>query len=113
MIYEIFTVRDKAVGSFLPPFYCRSVGEALRSFTATVNEKDHQFNKYVEDYVLFSLGTFDDQSGTFASQDPLRVISAMEVLVPEDPFKPELEVSSSRSGSNGRTSIPMGTPRDR
>lgn len=89
MRLEMFTVYDKAVQAYLPPFYCRSHGEALRSFTATVNEKDHQFNKYAADYVLFHLGQFDDAGGVFVSQEPVRVLSALEVLVPDNPFVPE------------------------
>lgn len=79
MIYEMYTVFDKAVRAYLPPFYCRSRGEALRSFTAAVNEKDHQFNKYVSDYTLYFVGTFDDHGAVVVAHEPQRIISAVEV----------------------------------
>lgn len=99
MMLEMFTVYDKAVRAFLPPFYCRSHGEAIRSFTSTVNEKDHQFNKYAADYTLFHLGLFNDGSGTFDVKEPVRVLSAMEALVPDEPFT-EATRSNGPSGSS-------------
>lgn len=86
---QIFSVLDKAVGAFLPPFYARSRGEALRSFTETSNDEKHQFNRHAADFVLYYFGEFDDASGMFATREPERVVSAMESLVPDNPFTEE------------------------
>lgn len=83
---EAYSVYDKAVGAFLPPVFVRSRGEMIRSFTDAVNSKEHQFNRHCSDYTLYFLGMFDDDSGMIESADPVRVVSALEVLVPEEPF---------------------------
>lgn len=83
MIYELYTVYDAAVKAFLPPFFCRAKGEAIRSFSASVNESGHQFNKYAADYTLFYLGQYDDGPGIFDVSIPVRVVNAYEVLIGE------------------------------
>lgn len=80
MILKVFTVYDSATLAFLPPFFCRSKGEAIRSFTQAVMDEGHQFAKHKSDYALFELGEFDDSSAAIAvSQVPVRVITALEV----------------------------------
>jgi hypothetical protein len=81
----VYSVHDKAVGAYLQPFFSRSKGEAIRSFTEACNDAKSQFNKYAADYVLFELGSYDDGSSLFACGEPLRVISAIECLF-DDPF---------------------------
>lgn len=85
MRMQVFAVFDKAVKAYMPPFMVRSAGEALRSFSSVVNDKDHQFSKHATDYVLFHLCEFDDVAGQYTVQEPQRVISALELVEP-DPF---------------------------
>ncbi|QCQ84783.1 nonstructural protein [Blackfly microvirus SF02] len=80
MITEVFSVFDKAVNAFLPPFQCRTKGEAIRSFSEAVNDPSKSFGKYSVDYVLMGLGTWDDNSGLFSPRDPIRIIGASEVI---------------------------------
>lgn len=77
----VFSVLDNAVGAFLPPFYARSKGEAIRSFTEAANAAEHAFKKNSRDYVLFQLGVFDDVSGVFDCGEPDRVLSAAECFL--------------------------------
>lgn len=80
MRLHIYAVHDRAVNAYLQPFYCRSSGEAIRSFTEAVNDPNKPFGKYATDYALFNFGEFDDVSGSFLVHDPVRVISANEVI---------------------------------
>jgi hypothetical protein len=81
MKLQVFSVFDKAVGAHLQPFFCRSKGDALRSFGDACNDEKHQFFQHGLDYVLVFLGEFDDVSGLFATQEPARLLSAVEVKV--------------------------------
>lgn len=74
-----FSVRDEAVEGFLPPFFARSKGEAIRSFSDAVMQPDHQFARHKDHYILYTLGYFDDVAGVFAPTEPIRVLSALEV----------------------------------
>lgn len=79
MNLQLYSVYDKAVGCFLPPFCCRSKGEAVRSFMAAVQNSNHEFAKSPSDFTLFYLGRFHDESGLCDSgQGPERIISALE-----------------------------------
>lgn len=77
-----FSVHDKAVGAFLPLFFARSVGEAIRTFTQAATNGEHQFNKFKGDYDLYKVGEWDDLTGIFTSSGPDRVIGGLEVTDP-------------------------------
>lgn len=62
MIHKIFTIYDEKAKAYLPPFFLPESGQAIRSFSNCINSNDHQFSKNPEDYTLFTLGTFDDNS---------------------------------------------------
>lgn len=79
-----YSVRDEAVQAFLPPFYVRHLGEAIRSFSDAALDAQHQFYKHRSHYVLYAVGSFDDASGLFQSAEPVRVISALECHSPEE-----------------------------
>lgn len=85
MITMVFSVHDKAVGAFLPPFFTRSKMEAMRSFAEACCDEKHQFFRHASDYTLYHLGEFDDSSGLFAVRDPVRVLSAIECAVEMPP----------------------------
>ena len=97
MKLQMFSVYDKQVNAYLPVFFCRSMGEAIRSFTEAVNDPNKPFGKYATDYSLMGLGEFDDVSGSFLAHDPVRVIAANEVI--------EEEILKPPSAANGR--MPM------
>jgi len=77
---EIFTVRDDKAEAYLPPFYMRTIGEAVRAFSAAVNDQGHDFHKYAEDYHLYQLGRFDELTGKIdVLENPKHVIGAVDV----------------------------------
>ncbi len=65
MIHRIFSVYDLKAEAYLQPFFCPTKGLAIRSFTEIINDRNHNFSKYPEDYTLFELGTFDDAKAKF------------------------------------------------
>jgi len=64
---KIYTVHDSKAEAYLQPFFARSNGEAIRSFTQAINTPDHQFAKYSADYTLFEIGEFDDNTGVITT----------------------------------------------
>lgn len=65
MLVGVFTVFDSKAEVYLPPFYARTSGEAIRMFATSANENGHEFCKYPADYTLFRLGNYDDQNAKF------------------------------------------------
>lgn len=90
MKMEVYSVFDRQVKAFLPPFYARTRGEAIRMFQSTVNDGQSMFHKYAEDYELVLLGWFDDSSGELGQVQGTseRVISAVQVLADPEGLVP-------------------------
>lgn len=63
---KIFSIHDSKAEAYLPPFYCRAEGEAIRNFQTAINTQDHAFNAHAADYTLFYLGDWDETSATFS-----------------------------------------------
>lgn len=84
MILLAMSVRDQAVESFMPPFFVRHTGEALRSFSDACQDQSHQFSKHASHYVLYAVGSFDDASGLFSPKEPVRLVSGNEVFASGD-----------------------------
>lgn len=95
----VCSVYDKAVGAFLQPFYCRAVGEAVRSFTEACNDPQ-RFGRHAADYYLVKLGEFDDNSGLFDCGEPSRIISAVECVIDSD-----LAGVDAQAKANGRDAV--------
>lgn len=62
MKLKIFSVFDSKVSAYLPPLCMRTTPEAIRGFSAAVADQSHQFSKHAEDYTLFEVGSWDDQT---------------------------------------------------
>lgn len=81
-----FSVYDGAVKAYLPPFFVRSRGEAIRSFTEACSDEKHQFFRHSGDYQLYFVGEFDDGLGQFVEPGdgwcgPEFVITALDARV--------------------------------
>jgi len=60
---SVYAVYDSKVQYFHQPMFMRNKGEALRSWELVANEKDHAISRHPEDFNLFELGEYDDQTG--------------------------------------------------
>lgn len=82
MILNLYSVFDIKAGAYIPPFYMQNDGMARRAFADSANDPNHQFCRNAEDYTLFRLGQFDDQSGRITMEDTnVNLGVAVEYLV--------------------------------
>lgn len=65
MITKIYTVYDTKSEAYLQPFFMQANGAAIRAFSDMANDTKHQFGAHPEDYTLFHLGAYDDNTGAF------------------------------------------------
>ena len=70
MKHIVFSIHDIKAEAYLPPFVCPTEGIATRTFADCVADPTHQFSKNPDDYTLFKLGTFDDETGLFSQVTP-------------------------------------------
>lgn len=63
MIIKIFSINDVKALSFGQPFFAVNKGIAVRMFSDLVNDKNSMVSKHPDDFKLYMLGEFDDNSG--------------------------------------------------
>lgn len=72
-------VYDKGIEAYMQPFFVRHKSEAIRSFADAVGKADTPFCTHPEDFTLFVLGEYDDNTGAIVPLSVTeKVITAME-----------------------------------
>lgn len=75
MIYSVCAVKDRAIDAFNRPIYVPTIGVAIRSFNDEVARKDSEMANHPEDYDLYELGQWDDQTAIYTALEAPRVIT--------------------------------------
>lgn len=80
MQLKMYSIRDQKAEIWNVPFYKKTHGEAERDFHQAVLDEKSMLNKYPEDYDLYFVGTYDDQTGVTISVDtPQHMAKAVTV----------------------------------
>lgn len=69
MRHRVFSIFDSKAVAYLPPFACPERGMAQRTFSDAVADSKHSFGIHPEDYTLFEIGFFDDNSGVISAHN--------------------------------------------
>lgn len=78
----VVAVKDNAIGTFQPPACVRAEGEALRGFMDAVNDpQNKQLHQHPEDFDLYRLGTFDENTGKIVSEEPVQLARGIGVKI--------------------------------
>ena len=80
MTTKIFAVKDAMAGAFLAPFTFAQEGMAVRAFLDTVNDASTPFHRHPDDFVLWILGEFDEDTGELSNGDKRAIVSARSLL---------------------------------
>lgn len=62
---KVFSIFDAKVGAYMSPFMGRTIGEIERVLTTHVNDENHNFCKFAEDFALYELGHWDEQTAAY------------------------------------------------
>lgn len=87
MKLHILSVKDNAAQIFGRPFYSQSTGAAIRNFVDEVNRpaEDNQLYKHPEDFDLYSVGTFNDETCEFnLFAFPKVLTRGKDVVIPKE-----------------------------
>jgi hypothetical protein len=73
----ICTVKDRAADAYGRPMFVPSTGVAIRSFSDEINRNnaDNQLYNHPDDFDLYELGEFDDNTGLFALHEQPKLLS--------------------------------------
>lgn len=81
----ICAVRDRAIDAYMQPIFCQAIGQAIRIFIDEVNRKESPMNSHPEDYDLYHIGEYDEDTGH------LSAISPRQIAIGKDVFKGDQE----------------------
>lgn len=80
----ICAVKDTASQGFNNPFFVPAAAVAIRSFRAEVNRasSDNQLYQHPEDFELYELGSFDQDTGVITSPGLVLISRAKDLREP-------------------------------
>lgn len=62
-LQEVYTIIDTKAGTYSRPMFAQKKGVMLRQFQDIANDKQHPIGQHPEDYVLYKIGTWDEDKG--------------------------------------------------
>lgn len=79
MILKAFSILDTKVGQFGLPFFSHHSALAVRIVIEAASDENTSIAKYPNDYVLYSIGSYDDTNGVLRADPPenLGVVGAL------------------------------------
>lgn len=82
MLHFIVSVKDRAADVFNRPFFVPHRNVAIRDFTDEVNRvaADNQLNKHPDDFDLYLMGQFNDNTGEFLLSEAILLVRAKDLL---------------------------------
>lgn len=83
MLSQVFTIYDSKIAAYLPPFFMQTKPAAIRAISDCMMDATHQFAAHPEDYTLFYLGTFDDQTAKYATEETPVSLAVLIELMPK------------------------------
>ena len=80
MKINAYSIFDTAAGAYARPFFTATDSLASRAFCDIASDANHEVGKHPDDYILFKVGLFDDNTGEIHPFTPEKVISGVEAL---------------------------------
>jgi len=69
-----FSIKDRALAAYMRPWFAVTTGQAIRMFTDELNRHDSEMFKHQDDYDLYHLGSFDEETGKMKPIDtPMQI----------------------------------------
>ncbi|AXH75340.1 MAG: nonstructural protein [Microviridae sp.] len=79
----IVALKDRAADLYGKPFFVRTTAEAIRSLTDEANNTESSINKHPEDYDLYQIGTFNEETGEVngvTGGGPMLLVRAQDLI---------------------------------
>lgn len=77
---QLYAIFDTAAGIYTKPIFARADGEVTREFQSLCTSNDHPYGQHPEDYSLFRLGIFDDQTGKLTDEANECLATGLEMV---------------------------------
>lgn len=86
MVLKMYCLYDRKTEFHHPPLYAHNTGHALRVFGDMFANPQLPFGKHPEDYQVFEVGSFDDQTATVLPVERPHLIAAGTELMVDKPL---------------------------
>lgn len=90
MKFKLFAIYDDKVGAYTVPFSKATVGAGIRTFDDLVNDPKSEIGRHPEDYTLYLLGDYDDQTGQCTMKDPTAALGNGKQMVRQSSMEGDL-----------------------
>lgn len=78
---QMYTIKDEKSCIYNTPFYADNVTDAVRTFTVTAENPKSAINKWPQEFSLYFVGTYNQQTGIVSQPKlPEHICSAVSVL---------------------------------
>lgn len=90
MKFKIFAIRDNKAKVYGTPFFLAEEGQAIRQFTDLANNKDSLVGRHPQDFTLFRIGAYADNTAVLIGSDPIFSLGNAlefvheEIIIPDD-----------------------------
>jgi len=82
--HVIVAVQDRALAAFNRPFFVPTRGAAIRAFSDELNKPESPMHQHPDDYDLYELGAWDDETGKFDNTTSPQQIAIGKNLIVKD-----------------------------
>lgn len=80
MKMNAYTIYDVAAGTYMRPFFTTADGEATRSFKDIASDAKHPIGQHPEDYTLYRIGSWNDNTGALAGEELEKLMTGLEAV---------------------------------
>jgi len=80
MIHALIAIKDAKVGAFSKPVAVPTAAAGVRAFADAVNDPSTEYAKHPEDYSVWHIGDFNDNTGQFISVKHSELALAVALL---------------------------------
>lgn len=74
----LFSVRDSATQVYQNIFQAHTNEAAIRSFGDLARDETTNVCKHPDDFILYRIGTWDDDTGTVTGEEPIKLAHARD-----------------------------------
>lgn len=84
MKHVICSIYDSATQAYMRPWTAQTKGQAHRLFVDEVKREGSELGQHPEDYALFQIGTFDDNTGELSQPEIKCIQRAHDIITDKE-----------------------------
>lgn len=77
---NIYAIKDHAIEAFNRPFFLPADGSAIRAFQDEINNEQGELYKHPEDYELYKIGIYNEQTAEIGPQKPQLLAAGADMV---------------------------------